>query len=637
MFGYWTNEITAVIRTISQILTAGIAITAFSLLMYSLSFNLSERVARAFAAIMFCLVIIFSADSFGVTSKDVQMIDFWLRFQWIGLFLLPATYLNFSDALLATTGLPSRWRRKWAIRFTYLFSALLIVFLFFPWFLGELVVDQPPAPYHLPTVFTQLFWVYYVFVLVLAWFNFNRAYDRTLTRTSKRRMLYLVVSAIGPVVGSLPFLLYSSTFASQMTIFFWFLTITVSVGLMICIFMMAYSVAFFGVPWPDRVVKSRLIKWTLRGPITAVITLGIMTIVKRGNIALGAPFDALASVVMVITILICEYAITLYFPALERRLIYDKDEQDYQFVRTLEERIITRSDLRQFIEMVLAAVTDRVQAKSAYLLENTDEGLRLVEQTYDSRINAQKLENLECITHTTEDFRGLIHCDQDVLLPLRNGSNGTERVLGYLGVSGMDEEMPLDPETDEALKRLASRAAIALSDRNMLEQVFDTLERLDPQEELIQKLRAAGRFNQRELLLDADWMERKEMLTWVKGALTHYWGGPKLTESPLMKLELVQNAMLEHDGNETNALRSVLKTALDELRPVGERKFTGEWLLYNILDLKFFEGKKVREIAIRLSVSEADLYRKQKVAIGKIADTLVQMEMQGLNSKTEEN
>ena len=37
MFGYWTNEITAVIRTISQILTAGIAITAFSLLMYSLS------------------------------------------------------------------------------------------------------------------------------------------------------------------------------------------------------------------------------------------------------------------------------------------------------------------------------------------------------------------------------------------------------------------------------------------------------------------------------------------------------------------------------------------------------------------------------------------------------------------------
>ena len=148
MISSWMNEIIAVARTISQILTAGIAITAFALLLYSLTFNLKERVARAFAAIMFCLVIAFSAESFGATSKDIYMIDFWLRAQWIGIILLPATYLNFSDALLATTGRPSRWRRKWAIRATYLFSCILIIFLFSPWFLGELVLDQPPAPHH---------------------------------------------------------------------------------------------------------------------------------------------------------------------------------------------------------------------------------------------------------------------------------------------------------------------------------------------------------------------------------------------------------------------------------------------------------------------------------------------------------
>lgn len=634
MLGYWTNEIIAVTRTISQILTAGIAITAFSLLLYSLTFNLQERVARAFSAIMFCLVMVFSSESFGATSKDPQMIDFWLRGQWLGIILLPAAYLNFSDALLATTGLPSKWRRKWAIRATYLFSILLIGFLFTPWFLGELVIDQPPAPYHHLTTFTQLFWIYYVVVLILAWINFWRAYDRTLTRTSKRRMLYLVISAIGPVVGSFPFLLYSSSFASQMTLLFWLLSITVSIGLAICIFIMAYSVAFFGIPWPDRVVKSRLIKWTLRGPFTAVLALGMMTIVKRANIALGASFDALASIVMVVTILICEYAITLFFPALEKRLIYDKDEQDYQFMQTLEERIITRSDLRQFIEMVLAAVMDRVQARNAYLLENNEDGLRLVEQTYGSGVNVQKLENLECVIDAEEDAFGFIHCDRDLILPLRNGSNGAgDRVLGYLGIAEMTEQFPLDPETDEALKRLAARATIALRDRNMLEQVFDTLERLNPQEELIQKLRAAGRFNQSGMLMDADWMERKEMVNWVKGALTHYWGGPRLTESPLMKLALVQQALEEHDQNEVNALRSVLKTALDQLKPEGERKYTGEWLLYNILDMKFMEGKKVREIATKLSVSEADLYRKQKVAIGKIADTLVQMELQINNSQ----
>ena len=131
MVSNWVNEIIAIARTISEILTAGIAITAFALLLYSLTFNLLERVARTFATIMVCLVIVFSTESFGATSKDPYMIDFWLRAQWVGIILLPAAYLNFSDALLATTGRPSRWRRRWAIRATYLFSFILIFFLFF--------------------------------------------------------------------------------------------------------------------------------------------------------------------------------------------------------------------------------------------------------------------------------------------------------------------------------------------------------------------------------------------------------------------------------------------------------------------------------------------------------------------------
>lgn len=624
----WMNEIISIARTISQILTAGIAITAFSLLLYSLTFNRKEKVALSFMAIMVCLVIVYSAESFSSTSKDPNVIDFWLRIQWIGIILLPGLYLKFSDALLATTGLPSRWRRKWAIRFNYLISILLIGFLFSPWFLGDLITGHPPAPYHQPTLMTKLFTVYYVLMLLLAWVNFFRASQRTLTRTSKRRMLYLTIGAIGPAVGAFPFLLYSSAFASTRTLLFWFVTIIVSLGLGMCIFLMAYSVAFFGVPWPDRVVKSRLIKWTLRGPITASLALGLMTIVKRANEALGASFDALVPVVMVVTVLICEYLITLYYPYIEKRLIYGKEERDFQFIQTLEERIITRNDLKQFIEMVLAAVMDQVQASGAYLLEMTEDGLDLVEQTADLVISSENLDTIEILTRNANDKEKMILCDSDVLIPLRNKNNGAgERVFGYLGVSGIRDRLPLENEVDESLQRLSTRASIALRDREMLEQVFETLEKLEPQEELIQKLRAAGRFDQKGMLIEADWVERKEMTNWVKGALTHYWGGPKLTESPLIKLEIVKEALTENEGNEVNALRSVLKTALEQLKPNGERKYTGEWLLYNILDMKFMEGKKVREIAIKLSVSEADLYRKQKVAIEKIADILVQMEM----------
>jgi hypothetical protein len=62
------------------------------------------------------------------------------------------------------------------------------------------------------------------------------------------------------------------------------------------------------------------------------------------------------------------------------------------------------------------------------------------------------------------------------------------------------------------------------------------------------------------------------------------------------------------------------------MRPEGERRFTGEWILYNILEMKFMEGRKVREIAIKLSVSEADLYRKQRVAIETVAKAIAAME-----------
>ena len=53
---------------------------------------------------------------------------------------------------------------------------------------------------------------------------------------------------------------------------------------------------------------------------------------------------------------------------------------------------------------------------------------------------------------------------------------------------------------------------------------------------------------------------------------------------------------------------------------------TTEWLMYNILELKFVQGLRVRDIAQRLAMSEADLYRKQRLAIEEVARTLREME-----------
>jgi hypothetical protein len=102
-----------------------------------------------------------------------------------------------------------------------------------------------------------------------------------------------------------------------------------------------------------------------------------------------------------------------------------------------------------------------------------------------------------------------------------------------------------------------------------------------------------------------------------------------LTKSPLVGLRVVQEALDENEGNATKALRVILAKAIEQQRPEGERNMTtAEWILYNILELKFVQGLRVRDVARRLAMSESDLYRKQRVAIENVARTISSMEQE---------
>ncbi len=118
----WQSAFEALIITLNQILTAGIAITALSLLLYALAFNLRNEIARSFALILLCVVFVFTADALGSSSTLPASVELWLRLQWVGILMLPAAYLQFSDALLATTGKPSQGKRKLAVRVAYIIS-----------------------------------------------------------------------------------------------------------------------------------------------------------------------------------------------------------------------------------------------------------------------------------------------------------------------------------------------------------------------------------------------------------------------------------------------------------------------------------------------------------------------------------
>lgn len=641
MINGWSETILAGIQTLNQILTAGIAITAFSLFLYALSFNLRDRVARSFAIILLCVVVIFTTEALQDNSGSIEALDLLLRLQWFGLVFLPAAYLHLSDALLVTAGRPSRGRRRLAVRGMYVVAVAFLVLLAFGYLLGPIVPNGKPAPYLLRTVWTEIFTIFYVTAMVWAGVNFARAYNLMLTRSGRRRMLYLMAGATAPALGSYPYLLFGYGLAAQHQYLFWITATVINILVGGLVVVMAYSVAFFGVSWPDRVIKSRLFKWIMRGPVTASVTLALMTVVRRGGELLGTPYSAFVPFTVVASVLLMEHAITFAAPLWERWLFYGRDRNELELLQNIEERLLTQSDLQQFLEAVLAAVRDHLQSPAAFVAALDDVTLSpIVVAGNRAMLDQESL--IEALDHVNGDARREFLWGNFWVLPLhRRRHPDMDRdelppLLGLLGVARKDSKPAMEHDQREALWLLAERAAIALEDRQLQQKVFRSLADLQPQVELIQRMRAAGRYDSRASLLTEPLPHEADLANWVKDALTHYWGGPKFMNSPLIKLQVVRELAEKEDGNLANALRSLLRRAVDQVKPRGDRKFTTEWILYNILEMKFIEGRKVRDVAARLAMSEADLYRKQRVAIEAVARAILEMEVNTLDREPED-
>jgi len=630
MINGWTDTLLAGIQTVNQILTAGIAITAFSLFLYALSFNLRDRVARSFAIILLCVVIVFTAEALQDESLAKITIDLLLHLQWFGIVFLPAAYLHLSDALLVTAGRPSRGRRRLAVRGMYVISAIFLVLLAFGYLLGPIVLDGKPAPHLGRTVWTEVFTIFYVCAMVWAGVNFARAYSLMLTRSGRRRMLYLMAGATAPALGSYPYLLFGYSIAAQHPFIFWGVATVINALVGVLVIVMAYAVAFFGVSWPDRVIKSRLVKWIMRGPVVASAALALMTVVRRGGVLFGSPYNAFVPFTVVATVLLLEHAITFAAPLWERWLFFGSDRGELQTLQNFEERLLTQSDLQQFLEAVLAAVRDHLQSPSAFVAALDDETLSpIVVAGNRAMLDQESLTKV--LDNVNGDERHEFQWGDFLVLPLHQrrrsemDQDEAPPLLGLMGVA-RSEKLLMERDQRDALWLLADRAALALQDRQLQQRVFRSLEDLQPQVEMIQRMRAAGRYDTRASLMAESLPQEADLANWVKDALTHYWGGPKLTNNPLIKLQVVRELAEKDDGNSANALRALLRNLVDQVKPRGDRKFTSEWILYNILEMKFIEGRKVRDVASRLAMSEADLYRKQRVAVEAVAKMILEME-----------
>ena len=617
------------LQTINQLLTAGISITAFSLLLYALSFNLKDKVARSFAFIMACVVVVFVGESVASVLSDQRWIERWFQFQWIGIVYLPAAYNHLSDSVLATTGKPSRGRRTKLVQASFILSTLFLALIPFSLLVGPLVTEDVVAPHLERTGLTWLFSVYYLASMFWSWFTFQRAYFRTVTRSSRRRMAYLIAGSLAPALGSFPYLLFGSNFASEHGYLFWLTAILSNVLVSGLIVIMAYSVAFFGVPWPDRVVKRRLIKWVMRGPVTASTVLALTTITRRA----GEPISIFAPVVMAASLLLMQYLITMLAPIWERWFLYSETKNNLQLIQNLEARLLTTADLKQFLESVLAAICDRIQVQTAFVASLDVSGLEFLvtvgdQETFPEENLAEEI--LKSVqTPQISDQLELFNWGDFWVIPLNKND---QELLGIVGVERPEQD--LQEEQMDALEILIYRVTEALQDWFFQQQVFTSIQDLTPQMSRIQNLRAAARYDGSSILSRANGdlvLDESTIVEWVRDALSDYWGGPDLSESPLLQLEIVQQALDENDGISVKAVRAILREAIDKIRPEGTRRFTLDWVLYNILEMKFLKGQKVRDVAKRLAMSEANLYRKQKVAIEVVAKTILEMEKQARN------
>jgi hypothetical protein len=351
------------------------------------------------------------------------------------------------------------------------------------------------------------------------------------------------------------------------------------------------------------------------------------------------PRDTVLVFAVVVGIVLLQVLISAAAPFIDL-LIYRRDSAEITWIRELDTRLLTTTDLSQLLESILAAFCDLLRANTGFVVTKR-EGMAQVQAVCGSRTAAMRFIRKYDLEDTARLLGGENGAEQPKavaelfaehgdywLLPLRTRSR--EQILGILGIRTALDELELTEREDEIALTLIDQAALALEDWQLQRGIFTLLWELTPEIESIQRWQSLPRYVGSPMLepLEHSPVQAPGFPKAVKEALSHYWGGPGLTESPLLRMKIVRQYAQESGQVPTKALRSVLYKAIEALKPPeGQRTLTTkEWILYNILEMKFIRGLRITQIATRLSVSESDLYRKQRAAIDAVAKVLASME-----------
>jgi hypothetical protein len=634
---------------VNETLAAAIVIVSASMLLYNLSRNLQSGVARTSSLMLGCITVIYVCDV--LIALDPSMITYRaiLRTQWIGIAFVPVAMVHLSDSLLATTGQPSRGRRRRVIRIFYVLSA---VFLLLAAFTNLLIFPVPISPEFFTGAFYSVnagalfpvYVIYFIIATAFAWVNVGRAARRCLTRSTRRRMRYLQLALLTPALGSFPFAVVLGAGQEYSLVGLVMVNVANLVVILLLVFL-AYPLSFFGSRVPDRVVKTELLRFFLRGPMTGLLALVTIVYVTPATRILGITGASFAPFAVVAVVLLWQWFVAIALPYLEKWLVFAADERD-QFARlqTLSDRLLTREDYVQLLEATLAAICDYLRVPTAFVVSLLEPEPEIIAAVGPVRPNEGKLREEAALLREQLAFAEeaqLVVWNGFWAAPLnRRDSTGNQVPIGILAIQARGAAVDLTPDEQVELARFLRRADQTFEDLSVQTDILSALEGLLPQITLSAETRGEIEYRTPSVSLTVpagqpnlppDLSDAEQFKEQVRAALRHYWGGPGLTNSRLLDLDIVRHGASSADESPTQTLRNLLLKAIDAQKPATERKMLSpEWTLYNILELRFIKGEKVKDVGLKLAMSEADLYRKQRVAIDAVADTLMEMEMASL-------
>ncbi len=616
------------------LVSQAILVVTFSLMFYITTRNWRNTVTRATALLLAGVVIVFSGDVLldRAVRETTRLV--LLRAQWLGIVLVPAAYLHLSDAILTSVGLPSL-RRRWGVLLGY--ATATIFFLLAAgtsYLVGGRIENGPLEQLGAGPLFS-LFTIWFGLVTLGGLYNIYRARQLHTTPASRRRMTYLGVAFLAPGLGVFPYLVVASLASALPAWVVLSLAIITNIGVGAMILVLAYSVAYQGALLPDRIVKQDFIRWLLIGPLVGVAVIVCFEVLPLFENVLGLPRDTIVTFgVMIFTVLIPNL-IDYIRPRLENVLLW-QDRDQLQLLRRFDRKAFTRTDLRRLLENTLVTICGAMRAECGFVAAPEGDSA-VVKASVGPRHEIKHFFSEHKLHTLLEQARSVaarppgavpeaadfLPIDGYCILALHS-ANGT--FLGMVGVACPTSGPTL--EVRRLIGVLAHQMELALENVQLQERIYATLQGLTPEMQTLQQLSAHLEHTSPTTLeqIDADVALLPNFDQLVQDALKHYWGGPKLSESPLLGLRSVRNTLHE-TGSPTKALQLVLRRAIENLRPDDQLAPTAqEWMLYNILHLRFLQGLRIRDIVMKLAMSESDFYRKQRVAVEEVARQLALME-----------